>query len=128
MRRPATLFRPFYKLFALDIRDQMQSMHARKRHIVWPPTSIWFSAVPAVCADFERQKGRFPGPKDLDFLKQQARILATGAQADAEMDVRGTGALLPRDLVKADVMPDQVSGLTGQPDSGIFGKPQRHQS
>ena len=61
----------------------------------------------AVCADFEKQTGRFPGSEDLDFLKQQARILATGVQADAQMDAK-SGTPLPRNLVKEDVMPDQA--------------------
>ena len=61
----------------------------------------------AVCADFEKQTGRFPGSEDLDFLRQQARILATGVQADAQLDARA-GAPLPRNLIREDVMPDQA--------------------
>ena len=61
----------------------------------------------AVCADFEKQTGRFPGSGDLDFLRQQARILATGVQADAQLDAKA-GTPLPRNLVREDVMPDQA--------------------
>lgn len=62
-----------------------------------------------MCADFERQKGRFPGAGDLDFLAQQARILAAEARADAAVD--GAGANLgvaARDLVSEDVMPEEA--------------------
>jgi ubiquitin-like 1-activating enzyme E1 A len=67
--------------------------------------------LPAVCADFERQKGRFPGPGDLGFLAQQARILAAEARADAAVDGAKSGAPPPpppRDLVTEDVMPEEA--------------------
>lgn len=70
---------------------------------------IHHHACPAVCADFERQKGRFPGPEELDFLKQQARILAAEARADAAVDGAKSGAAPPsKDLVGEDVMPDEA--------------------
>ena len=63
----------------------------------------------AVCADFERQTGCFPGPEDLGFLAQQARILAAEARADAAVDgdVANSGKAA-RDLVSGDVMPEEA--------------------